>query len=135
MPGQAGRAQRAAIVASVPGVLSGTNREQDRCPLGSAIPGKSSLSTLQPAETSYWVCLWFPHKGRVAHISLVFREMWDSADVDRQMHRVKRESEGKSSGIPHLAENERDMGHPSSVREPEAGPCGAEPISRVLTRH
>jgi Stage II sporulation protein E (SpoIIE) len=24
------------------------------------------------------VCLWFPHKGRVPHISLVFREMWDT---------------------------------------------------------
>jgi hypothetical protein len=27
--------------------------------------------------------LWFPHKGRVAHISLVFREMWDTTDVNR----------------------------------------------------
>jgi len=26
---------------------------------------------------------WFPHKGRVPHISLVFREMWDTTDVDR----------------------------------------------------
>jgi hypothetical protein len=24
------------------------------------------------------VCLSFPHEGRVAHISLVFREMWDA---------------------------------------------------------
>jgi hypothetical protein len=24
------------------------------------------------------VCLWFPHIGRVPHISLVFREMWDT---------------------------------------------------------
>jgi hypothetical protein len=24
--------------------------------------------------------LWFPHKGRVPHISLVFREMWDTTD-------------------------------------------------------
>jgi hypothetical protein len=28
-------------------------------------------------------CFLFPHEGRVAHISLVFREMWDSTDVDR----------------------------------------------------
>jgi hypothetical protein len=55
----------------------------------------------------------------VPHISLVFREMWDTTDVDRYVHRVNRESEGESSGIPHLAKNERDMGHPSSVREPE----------------
>jgi hypothetical protein len=33
---------------------------------------------------------------------------------------MNRESEGKSSGIPHLAKNERDMGHPSFVREREA---------------
>ena len=25
-------------------------------------------------------------------------------------------------GIPHLAKNERDVGHPSFVREPEADP-------------
>jgi hypothetical protein len=24
------------------------------------------------------VCLWFPNKGRVPHISLVCREMWDA---------------------------------------------------------
>jgi hypothetical protein len=30
---------------------------------------------------------------------------------------MNRESEGKSSGIPHLAKNERDVGHPSFVRE------------------
>src|ERR1700677_2372118 len=30
---------------------------------------------------------------------------------------MNRESEGKTSGIPHLAKNERDMGHPSFVRE------------------
>jgi hypothetical protein len=33
---------------------------------------------------------------------------------------MNRESEGKSSGIPHLAKNERDMGHPSFAREREA---------------
>jgi hypothetical protein len=32
-------------------------------------------------------------------------------------HRMNRESEGKVSGIPHLAKNERDMGHPSFARE------------------
>jgi hypothetical protein len=40
-------------------------------------------------------------------ISLVFREM----------RRMNQESEGKSSGIPHLAKNERDVGHPSWVWE------------------
>ena len=60
----------------------------------------------------------FPNQGRVPHISLVFREMWDATDLDRQAHRMDRKLEGKSSGIPYLAKNERDMGHPSLVREP-----------------
>jgi hypothetical protein len=30
---------------------------------------------------------------------------------------MNRESEGKRSGIPHLAKNERDVGHPSLARE------------------
>ena len=36
---------------------------------------------------------------------------------------MDRESEGKSSGIPHLAKHERDVGHPSFVREREADPA------------
>jgi hypothetical protein len=28
------------------------------------------------------VWLWFPGEGRVPHISLVFREMWETTDVD-----------------------------------------------------
>ena len=40
---------------------------------------------------------------------------------------MNRESEGKSSGIPHLAKNERDVGHPYFVREPECeGSVAAE---------
>jgi hypothetical protein len=35
------------------------------------------MSQSRPANS------WFPDKGRVAHISLVFREMWDTKDVDR----------------------------------------------------
>jgi hypothetical protein len=31
---------------------------------------------------------------------------------------MNRESEGRFSGIPHLAKNERDVGHPAFVREP-----------------
>ena len=54
------------------------------------------------------------------HISLVFREIWDTTDVDRKVHRMNVSSEGRCSGIPHLAINERDMGHPALVRELEA---------------
>ena len=64
--------------------------------------------------------LWFPHRRRVPHISLVFREIWDTDNVYPEAHRMNRESEGKSSGIPHLAKNERDVGHPSFVREQKA---------------
>jgi hypothetical protein len=44
--------------------------------------------------------------------------MWDTTDVDRSVHRMIRKSEGRCSGIPHLAKNERDVGHPTFVREP-----------------
>ena len=37
-------------------------------------------------------------------------------------------------GIPHLAKNERDVGHPSLVREPKADPCGIDFKSGVLTQ-
>jgi hypothetical protein len=35
---------------------------------------------------------------------------------------VNLQSEGRCSGIPHLAKNERDVGHPAFVREPEGDP-------------
>jgi hypothetical protein len=47
----------------------------------------------------------------VPHISLVFCEMWDTADLDLHFSTLQ----GlpiDSRGIPHLAKNERDMGHP-----------------------
>jgi hypothetical protein len=31
------------------------------------------------------VCLWFPNQGRVPHISLVFREMWDSTALSLRL--------------------------------------------------
>jgi hypothetical protein len=49
----------------------------------------------------------------VPHISRVFREISDTTAVNRSAPRMHRESEGKSRGIPHLAKNERDVGHPS----------------------
>jgi hypothetical protein len=60
--------------------------------------------------------------------------MWDSTMLTAKCHRANRELEGKSSGIPHLAKNQRDMGHPSfvaDVRESDGAffrslfsPCG-----------
>jgi hypothetical protein len=47
---------------------------------------------------------------------------------------MNRQSEGKSSGIPHLAKNERDMGHPSFVREREVDPCGTECVREFSRR-
>src|ERR1700722_9128653 len=52
--------------------------------------------------------------------------MWDTSHGGRGAGRVDRESEGKNSGLPPLAKNERDMGHPSFVTGREAEP-------RVLT--
>jgi hypothetical protein len=34
------------------------------------------------------------------------------------VHRMNPESEGRCTGIPHLAKNERDMGHPAFVKAP-----------------
>ena len=42
--------------------------------------GLKSLRENLIYESGY---LWFPHEGRVPHISLVFREMWDTTNVDR----------------------------------------------------
>ena len=52
--------------------------------------------------------LWFPHQGRVPHISLVFREMWETADVDRQVHRMNRElTEG--AVVSHISRKTSEM--------------------------
>ncbi len=48
---------------------------------------------------------------RVPHISLVFREMWDTTALQQPVFRSTGK-EHKGSRIPHLAKNERDMGHP-----------------------
>jgi hypothetical protein len=47
----------------------------------------------------------------VPHISLVFREMWETANLDLFSNLKKRHVE--CCGLPHLAKNERDMGHPT----------------------
>jgi hypothetical protein len=54
-------------------------------------------------------------ESAVPHISLVFREMWDSTDLSLWLSMHPMHLAVNSSGIPHLAKNERDMGHPSLV--------------------
>src|SRR5271156_74853 len=49
---------------------------------------------------------------RVPHISLVFREMWDATAADLHSSALQ----GlpiEVCGAPHLAKNQRDVGHPS----------------------
>src|ERR1700689_2607132 len=58
------------------------------------------------------------HQRRVPHISLVFREIWDSTELYRPLSTVQ-ELQWKICGIPHLAKNEREMGHPSLVGRTE----------------
>jgi len=61
------------------------------------------------------------HNCRVPHISLVFREMWDTTGLSLN-RRLVIKLEGRRGGIPHLAKNERDMGHPAIVgRDREEG--------------
>src|ERR1700685_1854139 len=65
-----------------------------------------------------------PRTEGCPHISLVFREMWDTTDVDRSVCRITRESEGESNGIPHLAKNERDT-RISCTRHQATATCAA----------
>jgi hypothetical protein len=44
-------------------------------------------------------------------ISLVFREIWDTTALHVLLSKVGKKV--KVRGIPHLAKNERDMGHPT----------------------
>jgi hypothetical protein len=47
----------------------------------------------------------------VGHISLVFREMWGTTAAD--LHPSAPQAMPiEVRGLPHLAKNERDMGHP-----------------------
>ena len=56
--------------------------------------------------------LFFPSKNRgVPHISLVFCEMWDTKALHAHLWKVQKEVEVR--GLPYLAKNERDMGHPT----------------------
>jgi hypothetical protein len=65
----------------------------------------------------------FPSTKRgVPHISLVFREMWDTANLN--LFSVLRKNYVECCGIPYLAKNERDMGHPTL--------CGREKAESVL---
>src|ERR1700733_8102790 len=47
----------------------------------------------------------------VPHISLVFREIWDTTTLHLFLSKVGKKV--KVRGIPHLAKNERDVGHPT----------------------
>ena len=54
----------------------------------------------------------------VPHISLVFREMWDTTSTFPLTLIHPKHLAINVGGIPHLAKNERDVGHPAFVREP-----------------
>ncbi len=51
-----------------------------------------------------------PTDQRVAHISLVFREMWETLPFPLALGASKYAN--REQLLPHLAKNERDMGHP-----------------------
>jgi hypothetical protein len=56
----------------------------------------------------------------VPHISLVFREMWDANALNLKLSRRDRQWKVKTSGIPNLAKNQRDMGHPNGRGQEES---------------
>jgi hypothetical protein len=74
----------------------------------------------------------FPHQGRGTHISLVFREMWDTTapSLCYSIHPMRLAV--NIGGIPHLAKNQRDMGHPALVRGPKEK--GTAFHSRLIAR-
>jgi len=56
------------------------------------------------------------HEPWVPHISLVFREMWDTtAPYLKALTQLTTKINVR--GIPHLAKNERDVGHPGFIGE------------------
>jgi hypothetical protein len=55
------------------------------------------------------------NKSRVPHISLVFREMWDATALNHKAFGSLSTLKVWTCGIPHLAKNERDVGHPALV--------------------
>jgi hypothetical protein len=64
--------------------------------------------------------LFLPSKKRgVPHISLVFREMWDTTNLN--LFSTFRKKNVERCGIPHLAKNKRDMGHPTLLGREKAG--------------
>jgi len=52
---------------------------------------------------------------RVPHISPVFGEMWELADLKFETLRHLRHTRAGICHFPHLAKNRRDMGHPRFV--------------------
>jgi hypothetical protein len=60
-------------------------------------------------------CLFFSWIGGVFGFGGVVEDL----GFGSQLPRVNRELAGERSGIPHLAKNERDMGHPLAVRKRE----------------
>ncbi len=73
-------------------------------------PLQRIVAFLFPPSKKPWV-FFVPSKNRgVPHISLVFREMWETTTLNVPLSKV--EKEVKVRGLPHLAKNERDMGHP-----------------------
>ena len=83
-------------------------------------PSKTSSRSAPAHPAACCRFLWFRNKGRGPHISLVFREMWDTSEVDRSVRQMHPSREGRYCGIPHLAKNTSEMwGHPAFVSELE----------------
>jgi hypothetical protein len=67
---------------------------------------KFSIRKKPPVEESYGAT-----NQRVPHISLVFREMWDTTAADLHPSALQ-ELPIEVRGLPYLARFSRDMGHP-----------------------
>jgi hypothetical protein len=57
----------------------------------------------------------------VPHISLVFREIWDTTSVNREVHSDEPEVRRKEQWNPTSREKRARLGHPPSLREADVG--------------
>jgi hypothetical protein len=63
-------------------------------------------------------------ESAVPHISLVFREMWETTNLNLFFLTFERGT-WKRCGIPHLAKDERDMAH-ATILEREKDRMGSD---------
>src|ERR1700721_2459241 len=79
------------------------NRPETRVLMEQSSPPRYHAERLRGG---FGFCLWFPDEGRVPHISLVFREMWDTTVPSLWLSIPTIHLAVNMGGITHLEKNE-----------------------------